>query len=74
MENSETLKHLCFDEKGALKPKNECRAVIINHLILDEMMDIDESEDLADKTLRELNLWPEEKKEDPAPPETAAEA
>lgn len=59
MANPEILKNLCFDEKGEVKPKSECRAVLINHLILEEMMDIDDAEDLADKTLRELNLWKE---------------
>ncbi len=59
MSNPETLKQLCFDEKGSVRPKSECRAVLINHLILDEMMDIDEAEDLAEKTLKEVNLWTE---------------
>ena len=61
MADPQTLHQLCVDEKGAPKPKNECRAAIINHLILDEMMDIDEAEDLAEKTLRETGFWPEEK-------------
>jgi hypothetical protein len=59
MADQHTLNALCYDEKGATKPKNECRAAIINHLILEEMMDIDAAEDLADKTLREANLWGE---------------
>ncbi|MHB8830519.1 MAG: hypothetical protein ACYC44_00110 [Patescibacteria group bacterium] len=57
MANPETLKQLCYDEKGAVKPKPECRAALINHLILDESMDIDDAEDLAEKTLQEVNLW-----------------
>ena len=59
MADTQTLRALCLDEQGAPKPKNECRAVLINHLILEEMMDIDEAEDLAEKTLREADLWPE---------------
>ena len=57
MANPETLKQLCYDEKGGVKPKPECRAALINHLILDESMDIDDAEDLAEKTLQEVNLW-----------------
>lgn len=52
------LLELCRDEHGAIKNQPEARAAIINHLILDEMMDIDAAEDLADKTLRESGLWP----------------
>lgn len=59
MADQQMLKGLCYDEKGGVKPKNECRAAMINHLILEEMMDIDAAEDLADKTLREANLWGE---------------
>jgi hypothetical protein len=59
MADPKVLHGLCLDETGAPKPKNECRAVIINHLILEEMMDIDEAEDLADKTLRETGFWSE---------------
>lgn len=61
MADPQTLHQLCLDEQGSPKPKNECRAAIINHLILDEMMDIDEAEDLAEKTLRGTGFWPEEK-------------
>lgn len=61
MADTPTLHQLCLDEKGSLKPKPECRAAIINHLILEETMDIDAAEDLADKTLRESGFWPEEK-------------
>ncbi|MFZ6015564.1 MAG: hypothetical protein ACOYUZ_04395 [Patescibacteria group bacterium] len=59
MADQEQLKKLCFDEKGELKSKAECRAAMINHLILDEMMDIDESEDFVDQTLKALDLWPD---------------
>ncbi len=59
MAEKEFIKGLCFDERGTLKTKGECRAAIINHLILEEMVDIDEAEDLADKSMREFNLWPE---------------
>lgn len=54
------MKQLCFNEDGSVRTKNECRAVIINKLILDELMDIDEAEDLVEKSLREWNLWNEE--------------
>lgn len=53
------IKQHCYTETGALKPKAECRAALINHLILEEMMDIDEAENRTDKTLRILNLWNE---------------
>lgn len=58
MATPEQLHLLCYKEDGTtLKAKNECRAAMINMLILDEMMDIDAAEDLADKTLRDLDLW-----------------
>ncbi|MBU1907916.1 hypothetical protein KKF59_02170 [Patescibacteria group bacterium] len=60
MVDTQMLHNMCLDETGAPKPKPECRATIINHLILDEMMDIDEAEDLADKTLHETGFWPDE--------------
>lgn len=69
MATQETMKNLCFDDRGGLRTKPECRAAIINHLILEEMVDIDEAEDLADKTLREMNMWPEPEKK----PEVATE-
>ncbi|MDD5438542.1 MAG: hypothetical protein PHC70_05395 [Patescibacteria group bacterium] len=72
MANSEELKKLCYDDKGDVRTKSECRAVLINHLILDEMMDIDEAEDLAEKTLQEVNLWKDEDKQEPLPPDPAA--
>jgi hypothetical protein len=56
---------LCLDETGAPKPKNECRAAIINHLILEEMLDIDEAEDLAEKTLRDTGFWNDDTKNNP---------
>ncbi len=49
----------CFNENGSLKPKNECRANLINQLILEDGMDIDAAEDVVDKSLREWNLWGE---------------
>ncbi len=64
MPNKETLQKLCYDERDVLKPKEACRAAMINTLILDEMMDIDEAEDAIDKLLRELNLWGEPLLED----------
>ena len=65
----EELKNLCYDEKGDVKSKMECRASMINYLIIDESLDIDDAEDLADKTLKELNLWP-----DPVEDEAGQEA
>ena len=55
---------MCFNPDGTVRPKAEVRAEMINKCILDEMMDIDESEDLIDKSLREFNLWGEPTLED----------
>lgn len=60
----EELRALCFTPTGAVRPKAEVRAEMINALILDEMMDIDQAEDLIDKSLREFNLWGEPRLED----------
>ncbi len=60
----EELKKMCFNEDGSVKPKAECRADMINVLILDEMMDIDAAENLIDKSLLEFNLWGEPRLED----------
>jgi hypothetical protein len=60
MANIDELTKLCYDEKGGIRPKPECRAVLINHLILEESLDIDEAEDLAEKTLQQVDLWPVE--------------
>ncbi|MBU2509275.1 MAG: hypothetical protein ABII13_04450 [Patescibacteria group bacterium] len=57
----EIISEHCFLEDGQLMSKPQCRAAIINHLILNDMIDIDEAEDTADKALRESGLWPEEK-------------
>lgn len=57
MDIKDTLLKLCHDEKGVLKPKNECRAVMINHLILEDGMDINAAEDLADDTLNQSGFW-----------------
>ncbi|MFH1620533.1 MAG: hypothetical protein ABIB04_00420 [Patescibacteria group bacterium] len=58
METKDILLKLCHDEKNELKPKNECRAAMINHLILEDGMDIDAAEDLADDTLNKSGYWP----------------
>ncbi|MBP9869395.1 hypothetical protein KBC59_02460 [Patescibacteria group bacterium] len=58
MELHETLKKLCYDERDGLKEKNECRAAMINHLILEDGLDIDAAEDTADKFIRESGIWP----------------
>jgi hypothetical protein len=59
MITKDQLRAMCFKEDGAVRPKAECRAEMINRLIIDEMMDIDEAEDLIDKSLREFHLWGE---------------
>lgn len=59
MITKEQLREMCFLPNGGVKPKAEVRAEMINKLILDEMMDIDEAENLIDKSLREFNLWGE---------------
>jgi len=58
METTEKLLTLCHEENGTLKKQNECRAAMINHLILEDGIDIDAAEDLADKTMRESGFWP----------------
>ncbi len=55
---------MCYAPNGAVRPKAEVRAEMINRLILDEMIDIDEAEDFIDKSLREFNLWGEPRLED----------
>lgn len=57
MADSETLLALCRNDNGELKTKDECRAAMINFMILEEMMDPDEAEDVADKTIRESGMW-----------------
>lgn len=57
MADIESLRGLCLDQIGNPKDKNDCRAIIINHLILDEMLDIDEAEEKTDQVLNTLNLW-----------------
>lgn len=64
MVTKEDLRAMCYTPSGAVRPKAEVRAEMINRLILDEMMDIDEAEDLIDKSLREFNLWGEPRLED----------
>ncbi len=64
MVTKEDLRAMCFAPNGAVRPKAEARAEMINRLILDEMVDIDEAEDFIDKSLREFNLWGEPRLED----------
>lgn len=52
------VENLCY-ENGVLKSKPDCRAVLINHCILEDDFDIDEAEDATDRELRERNLWNE---------------
>lgn len=61
MPDMEQLKALCLNDAGQPKTKNECRSALINHFILEEMVDVMDAEDMTEKTLRELNFWPEEK-------------
>jgi len=58
MDTRETLIALCHDENKSLRPKNECRALMINHLILEDGLGVDDAEDLADKTLNTSGFWP----------------
>ena len=59
MTTKEALRATCFNPNGSLKPKNECRAELINQQILEDGLDIDAAEDVVDKSLREWNLWGE---------------
>jgi len=70
MPEQEILKGLCYDERGEIRTKPECRAAMINYLILEDTLDIDEAEDLAEKTLKDLDLWPEQLED--TPPEAAS--
>jgi hypothetical protein len=60
MSDIESMRVLCLDHAGQPKDKNDCRAVLINHLILDEMLDIDEAEEKTDDVLKALGLWKED--------------
>lgn len=57
--NLQALLALCYNEHGILKTKSDCRASLINKLILEDMMDIDRAETFVDKFLREKNFWNE---------------
>lgn len=58
MDTQEKLREACYDEKGELKPKDQCRASMINHLILIDGLGVDDAEDSADKFIRESGFWP----------------
>lgn len=62
MPNPEVLKALCYNDRGDVRPRPECRTTLINHLILEELMDVDEAEDFVEKTLNGLGLWTEAEK------------
>ena len=64
MQNNESFRPLCLDESGNPKEKTDCRAAIINHLILEDLMDVDEAEDKTEEILNELNLWKAEDEND----------
>jgi hypothetical protein len=67
MATVEELRAICLDDQGNPKDKDECRAALINHLILDEMLDVDEAEEKTEKTLDDLGLWPQEEVEENEP-------
>jgi hypothetical protein len=62
--DQQELEKLCYTEQGILKTKPDCRAAMINKLILEDMVDIDEAEDAVDRFLREKNFWNEPTLED----------
>lgn len=66
MISKEELRRMCDNPDGSVKPKAECRAEMINRIILDlnETMAIDEAENYVDKALREFDLWGEPHIED----------
>jgi len=53
------LESLCHNDDGSLKSKSECRASLINKLILEDSIDIDEAENVTDRFLRDRNFWNE---------------
>jgi len=57
--DQKALEGLCYNEDGTLKTKSECRASLINKLILEDSVDIDEAENVTDKFLRDRNFWNE---------------
>lgn len=65
----ESIRALCLDDAGNPKEKTDCRALLINHFILDELSDVDEAEEKTEAMLNELGLWKEEElsNEQPAP-------
>lgn len=69
--NPDVLKALCYADNGTVKPRTECRTDLINHLILEEMVDVDEAEDLADATMTELGLWESPESDQDVLPENA---
>ncbi len=64
MADINAIRLLCYDHAGQPKTKDDCRAVVINHLILEEMLDVDEAEERTDRILNELGLWSEENRQD----------
>lgn len=67
MATPEELRAICLDDQGQPKDKNDCRAALINHLILDESLDVDEAEEKTEATLDQLGLWPDEEVEENEP-------
>jgi hypothetical protein len=74
MAEIEELRALCLDDNGRVKDKTDCRAAIINHLILEELLDVDEAEDKTDEALRRMDLWPKEEEAPDMPPEEQDES
>lgn len=64
MADINAIRLLCHDHAGQLKTKDDCRAVVINHFILEEMLDVDEAEEHTDRILNELGLWSEENRQE----------
>ena len=60
MADVEKLKGLCVDDTGNPKTKPDCRAALINHLIIEEMMDVDEAEEQTEEVLNSLDYWKDE--------------
>jgi hypothetical protein len=68
MATTEELRAICLDEQGVPKEKNECRAALINHLILDELLDVDEAEEKTEATLDAFGFWASEEPQNNEPP------
>lgn len=60
MQDLASLRALCLNEDGSVRPRAECRATLINHFILaSDDLDVDGVETQVDAAMRELALWEE---------------